>query len=119
MAIATRTANCRSSAGERFRGRTCPRIRSRASMNSLSSLACSGQLIARPVAEYIKHLLKTAKGKITPRRKKSKHSFSPYVRPNSTSFAADPDDLSGLDRFEMREAIGYEGQKIFEQTRRK
>jgi hypothetical protein len=80
MAIATRTASCRSSAGDSFRSRTSPRILSRASMNSLSSLACSGQLIARVEAEYIVHLLKTAIGKVAPRRTKSKQYFSPYLR---------------------------------------
>jgi hypothetical protein len=83
MAIATRTASCRSSADDKFRSRTSPRIRSRASMNSLSSLACSGQLIARLEAEYITHLLKTAKGKLPSRRTKSKHYFSPYLRYSS------------------------------------
>jgi hypothetical protein len=75
MAIATRTVSCRSSAGERFRSRTSPRIRPRASINSLSSLACSGQLIARVEVEYITHLLKTANGKLASRRRKSKQYF--------------------------------------------
>jgi hypothetical protein len=83
MAIATRTANCRSSAADKFRSRTSPRIRSRASMNSLSSLACSAHLIASLAAEHISHLLKTAKGKLPSRRTKSKHYFSPYIRHGS------------------------------------
>src|SRR5579872_1891132 len=80
MAIATRTANCRSSAASSLRSRTGPRIRSRASMNSLSSLACSAHLIARSAPEPISHLLKTANRNLPPRRNKSKHYFSPYIR---------------------------------------
>jgi len=81
MAIATRTASCRSSPGSSLRSLTSPRIRSRASMNSLSSLACSAHLIASLVAEHIPHLLKTATRKLPSRRIKSKHYFSLFVRP--------------------------------------
>jgi hypothetical protein len=80
MAIATRTASCRSSPGSRLRSLTSPRILSRASMNSLSSLACSAHLIASLVAEHIPHLLKTARDKLPSWRTKSKHYFSPYLR---------------------------------------
>jgi hypothetical protein len=116
MAIATRTANCRSSAADKFRSRTKPRILSRASMNSLSSLACSAHLIARAVAEYISHLLKTAKGKLPPRRNKSKHYFSLFIRPaRASSLASHPDDLSGLNGLELGEAIRHQGQEVFQQ----
>jgi hypothetical protein len=79
--MATRTASCRSSAGDKLRSRTRPRILSRASTNSLSSLACSGQLMARVESEHIRHLLKTARSNVTSRRTKSKHYFSLSVRP--------------------------------------
>jgi len=87
-------------------------------MNSLSSLACSGQLIARLAAEYILHLLKTAKGKIASRRTKSKHYFSLYLRLcGASSLTANPNDLPRLDRFEVSKAIGYQGQEVFQQDR--
>ena len=78
--MATRTASRRSSAGDKLRSRTRPRILSRASMNSLSSLACSGQLMVRVESKHIGHLLKTARSNVTPRRTKSKYYFSLYVR---------------------------------------
>jgi hypothetical protein len=78
--MATRTASRRSSAGDKLRSRTRPRILSRASMNSLSSLACSGQLMVRVESKHIGHLLKTARSNVTPRRTKSKHYFSLSVR---------------------------------------
>ena len=119
MAIATRTASCRSSAGDKFRSLTKPRILSRASMNSLSSLACSGQLIARVEGEHIRHLLKTARGKVSSRRTKSKHYFSPYLRSArcAHSVATDSDDLAGLHPFELREALGNQRQQVFQQDR--
>src|SRR5215475_11203917 len=80
MARATLSASCRSSESESLRSRMRFRIRSRASWNSLSSLACSGQLMARVEAEHIRHLLKTPSAKLAERRIKSKHYFSPIVR---------------------------------------
>src|SRR5437879_13138732 len=75
MAMATRSASCRSSEGESLRSLMRFRIRSRASWNSLSSLACSGQLMARVEGEHIRHLLKTPRRKIANRRTKGKHYF--------------------------------------------
>src|SRR5882672_1691531 len=75
MAMATRSASCRSSARVNLRSLMRFRIRSRASWNSLSSLACSGQLMARVEGEHIRHLLKTPRRKIANRRTKSKQYF--------------------------------------------
>src|ERR1051325_11797355 len=75
MAMATLSASCRSSEGESLRSLMRFRILSRASWNSLSSLACSGQLIARVEEEHIRHLLKTPRRKIAERRRKGKHYF--------------------------------------------
>src|SRR5438552_8370523 len=75
MAMAARSASWRSSEGESLRSLMRFRIRSRASWNSLSSLACSGQLMARVEGEHIRHLLKTPRRKIANRRTKGKHYF--------------------------------------------
>src|SRR6266403_5558140 len=65
---------CRESAARRLPERKL-RMRSRASWNSLSSLACSGHDIARVEREHMKHLLKTSRKKVTERRTKGKQYF--------------------------------------------
>jgi hypothetical protein len=57
-------------------------------MNSLSSLACSGQLIARLEAEYILHLLKTANRKLSSWRTKSKYYFCLLFAMSSLAYPA-------------------------------
>src|SRR5262250_1650798 len=80
IAMATRSASCRSSEWDSLRSLIRFRILSRASWNSLSSLACSGQLIARVEEEHIRHLLKTPRRKVAEGRRKGKHYSSPIVR---------------------------------------
>src|SRR5262249_2573438 len=80
MAMATRSASCRSSERVKVRSLIRFRILSRASWNSLSSLACSGQLIARVEGEHIRHLLKTPRRKLTEGRRKSKYYCSLLFR---------------------------------------
>jgi len=62
------------------------------------------------------HLLKTATGKVAPRRRKSKHYFSPYIRLHlaSQSLTADPHHLAGLNGFEVSKASGNEGQEVLQ-----
>src|SRR5437879_4068199 len=107
MAMATRSASCRSSEGESLRSLMRFRIRSRASWNSLSSLACSGQLMARVEGEHIRHLLKTPRRKIAKGRTKGKHYFRLLF--------ADRDRFSGLDEIvntEINDLSGV-GQRLF------
>jgi hypothetical protein len=73
--MASSSASRRSSIRVSFRNRRKPRIRSRAAWYSSSSLACSGQEIARAEGEHMEHLLKTSQEKVTRRRKKSKCYF--------------------------------------------
>jgi len=54
----------------------------RASESSSSSLSRSRQLKTLLEKPCMVHLLKTTRPKLPPRRTKSKHYFSPYVRPN-------------------------------------
>lgn len=77
MVMATPSASRRSSIRVSFRNRINFRIRSRAAWYSSSSLACSGQEIARALGKHMKHLLKTPREKVAGRRKKSKHYFRP------------------------------------------
>jgi hypothetical protein len=73
--MATLSAQVRSSERVSLRRRNKLRMRSRASWNSLSSLACSGQQIAWVEEGHIKHLLKTSREKVTGRRTKGKYYF--------------------------------------------
>jgi hypothetical protein len=75
MVMATLSAKTRSSSRVSCRRRSKLRMRSRASWNSLSSLACSGQQIAQVEGEHIKHLLKTSRSNVAVRRTKGKHYF--------------------------------------------
>src|SRR6266850_2402080 len=84
-AACSRPSNAAHSNGVRFlsRVRFLPRLR--ASVSSSSSLARSRQLRTPFESPRTKHLLKTTNSKLPPRRTKSKHYFSPYVRLNSPS----------------------------------
>ena len=78
IAMATSSASRRSSRRVSFRDRSKPRIRSRADLYSSSSLACSGQEIARAEGEHMEHLLKTPRAKVAEGRRKSKYYFRLY-----------------------------------------
>src|SRR4029077_13433826 len=90
----------------------------RASESSSSSLSRSRQLRTLLEKPRMAHLLKTARPKLPPRRTKSKHYFSPYIRPGRPpSLSANPDNLPGLDRFDGVEALGHQGNEVFQQDR--
>jgi hypothetical protein len=75
MVMASSSASRRSSIRVSFRNRRKPRMRSRAAWYSSSSLACSGQEMARAEEEHMEHLLKTSQEKVARGRNKSKHYF--------------------------------------------
>ena len=75
IAMAIRSANCRSSARLTCLSRIKCLIRSLASMYSLSSLACSVHPIASLAAVHITHLLKTSTATLRLWRTKSKYYF--------------------------------------------
>src|SRR5882672_7964764 len=74
-------SNAARSNGVRFLSRERFRPRLRASVSSSSSLSRSRQLRTPFESPRIEHLLKTTNSKLSPWRTKSKHYFSPYVRP--------------------------------------
>ncbi len=80
MAMATLSASCRSSERVSLRSLMRFRIRSRASWNSLSSLACSGQLMARVEAEHIRAPVENAEEENSREANKRQTLFSPNVR---------------------------------------
>ena len=88
MAIAIWSPRRRSSCLVSLRNLIRLRMRSRAWRYSSSSLACSGQDIARVEREHMKHLLKTSRSNVAARRTKSKHYFRLlFVRRARPAFA--------------------------------
>ena len=96
-AACSRPSNAALSNGVRFlsRERFLPQLR--ASVSSSSSLSRSKQLRTPFESPRTKHLLKTTNSKLPPWRTKSKHYFSPYVRPYLPCSAGLPPVCGGPD----------------------
>src|SRR5215470_14705803 len=108
MAMATLSASCRSSEGESLRSRSRFRILSRASWNSLSSLACSGQLIARVEREHIRAPVENAEQEDSGKAKKRQTLFFAYCSPLANVTLSRLKPLSGVFH-EQNKIVGIPG----------
>src|SRR5229473_861813 len=84
------------------------RSRVRASESSSSSLSRSRQLRTLLEKPRMVHLLKTTRSKIASWRTKSKHYFSPYVRPGSSHFPARKELPPGWHRYSSSNEVDFQ-----------
>src|SRR6266852_9867699 len=99
-AIRSRWVSCRNR--DRFR----PRVR--ASESSSSSLSRSKQLRTPFEKPRMEHLLKTTRSNVPLWRTKSKHYFSPYVRPGSSHFPARKELPPGWPRYSSSNEVDFQ-----------